>query len=304
VAGLEYNHASADNRWTGKAFYHQSFYPGASADAASASGNLIFSTQYLTAGLYQAWIGSDYLADVGYIRRTGYFELDPSIQYKFFPNSDRLINHGPAVKFQSIFDPGFKMIDRETEVKYRFEFLNTSAFTLEMEESYIKLMQPFDPTNTGGNMLEAGKEFTMTELAATYASDPRKLYYYSLDSRYGGYYNGTRWSLNGEMNYRFQPYGSITIIGSYNQIHLPDPYKSAELILIGPKIDFTFTNKLFLTALVQYNNQVENINTNIRFQWRFAPVSDLFIVFTDNSYSSNFGNKNRGIIIKLSYWIN
>ena len=29
VAGMEFNLASADNRWTGKTFYHQAFYPGA-----------------------------------------------------------------------------------------------------------------------------------------------------------------------------------------------------------------------------------------------------------------------------------
>jgi len=28
VGGIEFNLANNDNRWTGKAFYHQSFYPG------------------------------------------------------------------------------------------------------------------------------------------------------------------------------------------------------------------------------------------------------------------------------------
>ena len=304
VAGFEYNHASADNRWTGKGFYHQSFYPGTSQNAAAASGIMKFSTQYLTTSLQQSWVGSDYLAEAGYIRRTGYFEIVPAFQYKFFPNSGRLINHGPALHHTTIFDPASNLIDRETELQYNFEFRNTSAFSIELEESYIRLEEPFDPTNTGGLALEAGMDFTMTETAVTYTSDPRRLLFYSLDSRYGSYFNGTRWSVNGEINYRFQPYGSLTIVGSFNQISLPDPYKSAELILAGPKLDFTFTNKLFLTAIVQYNNQIDNINSNIRFQWRFAPVSDLYIVYTGNSWSDNFHNKNQGLIIKLSYWFN
>ena len=33
VAGIEFNLASRDNRWTGKAFYHQAFYPTARATA-------------------------------------------------------------------------------------------------------------------------------------------------------------------------------------------------------------------------------------------------------------------------------
>jgi hypothetical protein len=106
------------------------------------------------------------------------------------------------------------------------------------------------------------------------------------------------------MNYRVQPYGSIGMTMSYNNISLPQPYNSAKLILVGPTLDVTFTDKIFLTTFVQYNNQIDNLNMNIRFQWRFAPVSDLFIVYTGNSYTDNFVNKNRGFVIKLSYWFN
>ena len=105
-----------------------------------------------------------------------------------------------------------------------------------------------------------------------------------LMSLYGGFFNGTRYSLNSEVYYRFQPYASLALVTSYNNIKMPDPYNSAELILVGPRLDFTFTDKIFFTSLVQYNNQIDNININLRFQWRFAPVSDLFIVYTENAY--------------------
>ena len=62
VAGMEYNLASANNRWAGKTFYHQSFYPGASGNAAAVAANIAYSTQYLTASLNQSWVGADYTA--------------------------------------------------------------------------------------------------------------------------------------------------------------------------------------------------------------------------------------------------
>ncbi len=31
---------------------------------------------------------------------------------------------------------------------------------------------------------------------------------------------------------------------------------------------------------------------------------DLFIVYTENAYPENLYSKNRGLVIKLSYWIN
>jgi hypothetical protein len=91
---------------------------------------------------------------------------------------------------------------------------------------------------------------------------------------------------------------------NYSDIKLPEPYASAKLILVGPRIDFTFTKKLFLTTFIQYNNQVENLNVNARLQWRFAPVSDLFLVYTDNYDTFNGKTKNRALIAKFTYWLN
>jgi hypothetical protein len=138
----------------------------------------------------------------------------------------------------------------------------------------------------------------------TFGSDTRRLFNFVLTGRYGGYYDGTRLSLSGELYCRFQPYASIALVTTFNKIELPDPYNSANLFLIGPRIDITFTNKIYLTSFVQYNNQIDNLNLNLRFQWRYAPVSDLFIVYTENAIPGNYQVKNRGLIVKLSYWFN
>ena len=47
VIGLEYNLASEDNLWTGKAFSHQSFYSGATSNAATFGGNIFYLTRIL-----------------------------------------------------------------------------------------------------------------------------------------------------------------------------------------------------------------------------------------------------------------
>ena len=304
VAGFEYNLASHDNRWTGKVFYHQSFYPGASADAAAVAGNINFSTRYFRAGIDVGWVGADYIAEVGYIRRTGYFEMNPSLRYTFYPSGSIVLSHGPSLSMNLIQNPEFVMTDRGTRLGYSIGFQNRSQITVDISEEYVLLDRPYSPTNTGGATLPAGESYSWQDMGIGFNSDSRKLFTYSLDAGYGGYYNGKRWNMNGSLGYRFQPYGSIAVAASYNNISLPDPYNSAELVLIGPKLDITFTDKVFLTTFVQYNNQIDNLNTNIRFQWRFAPVSDLFIVYTDNSFTGNFTNKNRGLVVKLSYWFN
>jgi hypothetical protein len=304
VAGLEYNLASPDNRWTGKAFYHQSFQNSESIEDAAIAAHLTYSSQYLTATLNQSLVGTGYIAETGYVRRRGYYEINPIFQYKFFPKSKIIINYGPGVKMDMFFDPSFSLTDRETQLLYSVEWINKSTSSIDVKETYIKLQAPYDPTNTGGVQLDADDDFHWKEIGASFTSDPRKLFNVSLISRYGGYYNGSRLTLNGELNYRFQPYGSLALATTYNNISLPLPYSSARLLLIGPRLDFTFTDDLFFTSFIQYNNQSDNLNLNLRFQWRFAPVSDLFIVYTENSFPADYTIKNRGLVIKLSYWFN
>jgi len=304
VAGVDFNLASSDNRWTGKAFYHQAFYPNAPKEAFAAAGMISYNTQNVKLTWDQAWVGNNYKAEVGYIPRKGYHQISPAAGYKFYPSSERVANHGPSVEATMFFNPNFAMTDREIDMNYGIEWLNRSHLSMEIENSYIMLQEPFDPTNTGGDSLAAGTSYNWNELALVYSSDSRKLFNFTVSSRYGGYFNGTRFSVNGELNFRVQPYGSLSLVASYNKIEMPEPYNSAELILIGPRLDITFTDKIFFTTFVQYNNQIDNINVNLRFQWRFAPVSDLYIVYTSNTYPEDFISKNRALVVKLSYWFN
>jgi len=304
IAGMDFNLASSNHRWTGKFLFHQSFYPGMSGNASALSGSLTYNTKTIMANLGQAWIGADYLAEVGYIRRTGIFQMDGHFAYKFYPTSDKIVNHGPSFRSDLVYDLDFSLVDRETQIGYSVELVNRSIISLDIEEGYTKLLEPFDPTNTGGVEIPAGTEVHWSEVSAHYFSDNRRLFTYGFETRYGGYFNGTRLSFECDAAYRVQPYGSLALSGEFNRVSLPEPYNSANLVLIGPRLDITFTENLFFTTFVQYNNQIDNLNVNMRFQWRFAPVSDLYIVYTENTYPENFQTKNRGIVVKLSYWFN
>jgi hypothetical protein len=120
-----------------------------------------------------------------------------------------------------------------------------------------------------------------------------------------------RWNLEGSIQFRYQPFGFTSIDFAYNGIRLPDPYNDANLFLIGPRFDFTFSKNLFWTTFVQYNSQIDNVNINSRLQWRFAPVSDFFLVYTDNYLAESQegfiqfgGSKSRALVFKMTYWLN
>jgi hypothetical protein len=104
---------------------------------------------------------------------------------------------------------------------------------------------------------------------------------------------------------RHQPHLNIALQAEYNRIELPGTYGSTKLVLIAPRIEWNFNTRLFWTTFIQYNTQRNNFNINSRLQYRFRPMSDLYVVYTDNYFVTPvITNKNRALVFKLSYWIN
>ena len=197
-------------------------------------------------------------------------------------------------------DAGWKITDRVLEAGYQWTWLNTSTLTLDYTHTYVKLPFAFDPLHSDGEKFAEGTEFNWNEGALAFSSDIRKSINLLAELRYGSYYNGTKLTMANELFFRVQPWGALAVVSSFNRVRLPEPYSSADLFLIGPRLDITFTRHLFFTGLVQYNNQINNLNINARLQWRFAPASDLYLVYTENSNQLDFQVKDRGLVIKLT----
>ena len=304
-AGLEYNLASSNNTWTGKAVTMKSFSPGKKGRDMMQAANLQYISGNWNLNWQHEYVGRNYNAEVGYVPRTGYINLNPQGSYLFFPKKGALVSHGPRIFSANYFDESFKRTDNTNYLAYNLNFRSRATFTGWIANDYVKLLKPFDPTNSGSDSLAVGTEHHWNSWGTEFVSRPQSVFTYSFSSRYGGYYaGGTRLNLTSELGYRFQPYVSLAISSSFNDIRLPEPWKQTKFWLIGPRLDVTMTNKLFFTGFVQYNEQRENINVNTRLQWRYKPASDLFIVYTDNYLPAPFSVKNRFLVLKLTYWWN
>jgi hypothetical protein len=250
-------------------------------------------------------VSSDYNAEVGFVPRTGYIKLNPQVSRLFFPKSGNVLTHAINFGTTHYYSESFEIADNETYLAYNTTFRNRNTATLWIAHNYVKLFKPFDPTNFDGDTLARGTEHAWNAFGTEFVSKPQSVFTYSFSSRYGGYYaNGTRLNLTTELGYRFQPFVSLAMSASYNDIRLPEPLKNTKFWLIGPRIDLTMTNKFFFTTFVQYNEQAKNVNLNTRLQWRYQPASDLFIVYTDNYLPAPFNVKNRSLVLKLTYWWN
>jgi len=121
---------------------------------------------------------------------------------------------------------------------------------------------------------------------------------------YGQFFNGTILTPQIDFNLRLQPKYLIGLNVRYDKLDLPQPYASNEIWLIGSKIDVTLSKSIFWATLIQYSNQEDNLGFNSRLQWRFAPLSDLYLIYNDNYYTNNvLAPRFRTINLKVTYWL-
>ncbi|MBX7125373.1 MAG: carbohydrate binding family 9 domain-containing protein [Cyclobacteriaceae bacterium] len=313
LIGVDYNLASKSNRWNGKFFYHHSFQPHNPEKSFASSAALTYKVQRLQVDWLAQDIGENFNPEMGYTPRRGFRRIDPKAMVFFYPQSKLVNNHGPAGELDLTWTERYGTTDWAGNLGYFINFQNTADGYVLLRKDYTLLYFDFDPTNTGGAKLPAGTSYGYTSLMAYFDSNYRKQFYFNIQGQVGQYFNGTRTNANITLNYRIQPYMAFSLNVNYNSIKLPAPYKSADLLLVGPKVDFTFSRKLFWTTYVQYNNQISNMNINSRLQWRFRPVSDFYLVYTDNYFAETGYNshlfyvgqpKLRALVLKLTYWMN
>ena len=308
VTGIEYNLASSDSKWSGRAYLHKSFTEGLEGDDYISGLNIQRNTLNHKIGMGLIHGGDDFRSNLGFYRRTGFLKLTPEYTFRLYPENPEITSYSFIQRGFFVYDTAedYVMTDRVFISTIQKRFLNTSSLSLEYTNRYIYLVSDFDPTRSfEGTYLPANSDYSYGDVEFAYRSDRRKIF--NLDSKinYGSFFNGTKFTIENEFNWRRQPLVNASFIVNFNSINLPMPYPSKNIWLISPKIDFTFTKTLTWTTFIQYNSQGENLGVNSRMQWRFAPLSDLFLVYNDNYISSdNFSPRYRSFNLKFTYWLN
>ncbi len=313
--GVEYNLASSDASWTGKLLYMRSFLSGDRSGGNVYAGNVQYSSRRWQINGQMENVDPNYTAEVGYVPRIGYRRGLAGIRYTFLPKAGRILSHGPSLDTNNYLDWSGKLADYETTAGYTVTTRNQVVVGATVGASYVRLLSPFDPTNTGRPKLAAGSVNRWNFWTTRFDSKPQAIFRYGFSTLYGGYYaGGTRLSVSSTIRYRIQPYVSMTGTVTYNDIRMPQPWGNTNFWVVGPRVEVTLTNTLFFSTYIQYNEQGKNLNVNARVQWRYKPASDMFLVWTDN-YTPNylqpgqnlpgmFTEKNRALVLKWTYWWN
>ncbi len=300
---------SKDNKWYNGSYYTISQNPFTSGRNHSGGVFGRFNNRPFDIFLGANFQGENYNSEAGFVPAYGVYpglwSTFASFNYKMYPKKYAIAFTGPQSRFNIIHTPDGTLTDRNYAVGYNINYKNSSSFEINWRYNYSNLTNTFNPINQDKyiSFIE-GDIYDWHAINSRYMSNQRKVVNFTAEVTYGGFYNGTNLNITGQINYRYQPYGSLAIRFDYNDLRLASGYGKEKLFIVGPRLDLTFTNKLFFTTFVQYNNLLDNVGLNTRLQWRYKPASDFFIVYTENYLPENFSSKNRALVFKFTYWLN
>ena len=124
----------------------------------------------------------------------------------------------------------------------------------------------------------------------------------SLESRVtvGGFFGGSR--VSGIATLRGRVGGSFNAYADYsrNDVELPEGDFVTNLLKL--RVSYSFTPRLYLQALVQWNDVTSNWSTNLRLGWLQTANTGLFVVYNENRDPTDGGAglRDRSFTIKYS----
>ncbi len=314
VAGIEFNYVANKGNYDFGTKLSGSFDPArynnnlfANAYADYFSPHVLLSTQFNSVGKnYIASLGftprlNNFDAASGTVVRLGYYESSSHIEYDIYPKNKKRVNMHVCEINPSVFlnDNG-SLNETDLGLKYTILFSNRRTFYAGWVQKIINL--PFETSIFSGldNFKPGQYHFGYFQL--DYESNFLKAFSWNMNMEAGQYFSGNRISATAGIKERLQPWGNIGVNVNYN--HITAGNKTVDPFIISPTIELAFTKDIFWTTFAQYNTNIHNFNINSRFQWRFKPLSDLFLVYSTNYLTPDIKNQNYSLTIKLDYWIN
>jgi hypothetical protein len=183
---------------------------------------------------------------------------------------------------------------RTATLGFGVQFTDGSTLSLSYDNNFERLENPF---SVYGYEIPIG-DYVENTGRATYSSSRARPLSARLTLSGGEYWSGSRASVSGSVLWRASYRVNFSIDASHNDVSLPNG--SFVTDVIGGRIKYFYSTVLFASAYVQYNSAADLLVTNIRANWIHAPLSDLFLVYTERRDVRNNIVLDRVITAKLT----
>jgi hypothetical protein len=315
--GLETNYTSKDGTINGWAGAHISLKPELTDNNMFYNLGGGYFGKNLECFFNYFGIGKNYYADAGFVNRVNLYDasrdttlrqgtssLFNSTQYTWFPKQAFNWIRLESENFYAL-DQDEKFNEFNTNADLSFDFKNSATFKANFTLSYLNLLYAFSFVDDDeAKPLEAGR-YEFSNYGFEFSTDRRSNFIVGGGFKLGKFYTANFQQFKALVSLKKQPRFALSLTAEYNNLVFPEGYGKSKIILVSPQIEINFSNKLFWTSFLQFNSQNNNFNINSRLQYRYRPMSDVFIVYSDNYFTNPWlQNKNRGVVLKANYWIN
>ena len=238
---------------------------------------------------YYKRVDENFDPTVGFIQRTNVAEIFGTVGRHKRYTSGKVLSINPYLFINQFDNLNGYMESRALKAGLDIQFMNRSMIFAGITQTEEIINESFD---VYGAEVPIG-EYKFNNLSLYFRGDRTKTISLNGNASIGQYFNGTRNSYGVsatiKRGYRF----SVNMGLNKNLVTFPGISVNADIYTL--KIKYNHSVKLFNTLYFQYNGAEEKLVTNFRMNLIHAPLSDLFLVYSNIS-DLNSDEKDTGMI--------
>jgi len=224
-------------------------------------------------------VGQNFNPEVGFLSRSGFRKYEAGIRRTLRP--DNLwglheirphINYRGYWDFDGFQETGYLHVDSHWEWEGGTEIHTGVNFTQE------GVKEPFEIVD--GVIVPVG-EYEHEEAQLVFMSNQGAPLSINVRSNIGGFFGGDRVNLEPTIRYRVGEKFNSELSWSHSDIDLPVPGGDFEVDLARLRLTYSFTPRISLQTLVQYDKRNDTISTNLRFAWLQSANAGLYLVYNE-----------------------
>ncbi|HXW04068.1 MAG TPA: DUF5916 domain-containing protein [Vicinamibacterales bacterium] len=282
-------------------YYAETRTPGIDESERSYRGRFDYDADLLGIQVERLKVGEGFNPEVGFLRRTDFIQNLAQLRVSRRPRTRSAIR---KISLESgleyITNNDEQLENRQARLGVRTEMQSGDSWNVQYARDFEWVDEPF----TIVGLQVPGGAYHFSTMRGGYTLGTQRRISGEISAARGTFYDGDRTELSYRGRAEISSRLSVEPTVSLNWVDLPAGRVTATLV--SGRGTLSFTPRMLVAALIQYNSAANLITTNIRYRWEYHPGSELFVVYSDGRDTRHaFGGEfpsllNRGFTIKLT----
>ncbi len=243
-------------------------------------------------------VGDDFDPGMGFIRRTGVRHWYGTAGAHPRPPLPGVLEVNPYAEADVVTDLTGRRLTWDGTLGFGVTFRDGGSLSLRYNDRRERLEEPFRVR--AGVTIPIG-DYHFREASASYQASEGRLVSGRVGVSGGGYFDGTRFTVEASLSWQPDYHLTLETSAQHNRVSAQDTTFTADLYTA--RIKYAFSTSLYFRLFVQYNADAEQVVTNARVNLIHAPLSDVFLVFTERRDVDAGVVLERFVTAKVTKWL-